>query len=348
MSSTPLDLASTNSQSHRSSSISLTLLKSIQPTRSEVTHVSLSPSSALAIYPTTNQTTQSWIDTFSLPDLKALSKTSGSQAVFSPLVTSSPSSSPLGGLGSRDGAVMATLKDWTVQLGGGVEYHHTSTVLLKSVLTGKCSLEIKAARSAPLAFSACGQYLAAGDGPSTERLGVFNVSTGAKVGMVTGHIDKITHAAFLSDGSVVTCARDGVLRITDWKRGKTLYRLETDSFNPRMLCIPAVGNTIISIWGRNVYTWHPATSNISISSLSALRSVEGWPLAFSADGRYLACRTEDGFDIMEVASGAVVAEHKDDGNGMVTAAAFSADRGLLFVGYMEGRLELWKVGRGKN
>ena len=337
MSVAPLTSSKPSSDLIRASQLPLTLLKSAQPTRSEITHLALSPTSALAVYPTTNfQTTQSWIDTFSLPDLKSLSKSCGSQAVFSPLLTAGD---------SRDGGLMATLKDWTVQLGGGVEFHHTSTVLLRSIRTGKSTVEIKGARSAPLAFSPCGQYLAACSSP--ERLSVFSISTGAKLGMVTGHIDEITHAAFMADGSVVTCAKDGVLRVTDWRRGKTLYRLETDSTNPRLLCVPANNNTIITIWGRSVYVWSPSTSNISISSLSALRSVEGWPLAFSADGRYLACRTEDGFDIMDVSSGSLVAETRSE-SGMVTSAAWSGDGLLLMVGYLEGRVELWRVGGGKS
>lgn len=218
---------------------------------------------------------------------------------------------------------------------------------MKDIITGKSNGEIKAARAAPLAFSLCGGFLAAGDGPSAERLGVFSVKTGQRVGMVVGHIDRITHAAFVADGSLVTCGKDGVVRVTDWRRGKTLYRLETDSFNPRLLCVPRAGNAIISIWGRNIYIWRPSNSEINISSLSALRSTEGWPLAFSADGRYLACRTEDGFDVMEVSSGAMVAERKGDGKEMVTSAAFSENGGLLLVGYLDGRLELWQVGSGK-
>lgn len=333
----------------RSTSTPLTLKKSIQPTRSEITHLALSASAALAVYPTTNQTTQSWIDTFSLPGLKSLSKTSGSQAIFSPLVSNNGPNSPVLRSSSVSGNVdlMATLRDWTVQLGSGVEHHHASTVLLKDIHTGKSSGEIRAARAAPLAFSHCGNFLAAGDGPSVERLGVFNIKTGNRVGMVTGHIDKITHAAFMSDGSLVTCGKDGVVRVTDWRRGRTLSRLETDSFNPRLLCVPTTGQAIISIWGRNIYSWRPQTSEIIISSLSALRNTEGWPLAFSADGRYLACRTEEGFDVMEVTSGALIAERKDEGREMVSSAAFSEDGRELLVGYLDGRLDHWQVGGDK-
>lgn len=81
-------------------------------------------------------------------------------------------------------------------------------------------------------------------------------------------------------------------------------------------------------------------------SLGAVRATEGWPLCISPDGRYLACRTEDGFDVMEVSSGAVVSSVES--GVLVTAGAFSPDSSVLLLGRMDGVVEVWDLEERKR
>lgn len=120
---------------------------------------------------------------------------------------------------------------------------------------------------------------------------------------------------------------------------RTLSRLEIDSLNPRMLAVSP--RCVASIWGTRVHIWHPAVNDLTSYDLNAARLVEGWPLCISADCRYLACRTEDGFDIMELGSGTVLCSEAC--GAVVTAASFSPDSRLLLLGRMDGVLEFWDI-----
>lgn len=342
-------------------SLTLTLRHRQMCSRAEIAHVSLSHSRALAIYAWTNQPSQQWIDTSTIPTKvgggagvqvaagagtsssrssgsgSGLSKTSGSMAVFSPL-----------------GNMYAALKDWTVQLSGGVEYHHSSTILIRDVTSGKTAIEIKDATGKPLGWSQDGRLIAAGEGQyrCKERVGIWDAKTGKRVGRVVSHIDTVTHAAFAPPGligntctsanpgdKIVTLSRDGTLRITDPATSKTLSRLEIDSHNPRMLAVSS--RAVTSIWGSRVHIWYPAINDLTSYDLTTTRMEEGWPLCISPDCRYLACRTEDGFDIMELSSGTVLCSEPCD--ALVTSGAFSPDSRLLLLGRMDGVLEYWDI-----
>lgn len=325
--------------------------------RAEIIHVSLSHTRALAIYASTNQPSQRWIDTSTIPghgssaaaapgsrNGAGLSKTLGSLAAFSPL-----------------GDLCAARRDWTVQLGsGGVEFHHSSTVLVRDVASGKTVIEIKEAQGSLLCWSQDGRLIAAGEehsgscsGGNLDRVGVWDAKTGRRVGRVMSHIDTVTHAVFapaslLSStpngdgrGSLVTLSRDGTLRITDPATSRTLSRLEIDSHNPRLLAVSS--RCVASIWGARMYIWYPAANDLTSYHLNAARgdAVEGWPLCISPDCRYLACRTEDGFDVMELGSGTVLC--REVCSAAVTTGAFSPDSRLLLLGRMDGVLEFWDL-----
>ncbi|QPC74319.1 hypothetical protein HYE68_005071 [Fusarium pseudograminearum] len=292
--------------------------------RAEITSVGISPSTsaAFAIY-TAAQTAQSWIDVFDLKNGNGYSKTSGSRAVFSPK-------------GSR----LATVRDWTVQLTGGVDFHHSTTVFLRDYVSGKTACELKEAKGEPIAWSRDGRLVAVGE--AKDRVGVYDVKSGTRVGMVLSHIDAITHAAFLPDSSLVTISRDGTLRITNTTTYKTIRRLEMDgSNNPRALAVSPDGRRIVSVWGTNVHIWVPSANDVTSYNLNAVRSYEGWPLAISPDCRYMLCRTEDGFDIMDVATGSVVYEETTD--VMVMSGAFAEDGRALVLGRMDGVVEVRDV-----
>lgn len=293
-------------------------------TKAEITSVGISPSTsaAFAIY-TAVQTIQSWIDVFDTKTQRTYSKTSGSHAIFAP-----------------HGDSIATVRDWTVQLQAGVDFHHASTVLLRNFSTGKTAGELKEATGEPVAWSRDGRAIAVGE--SRNRISVWDVKTGTRIGRVMSHIDFVTHAAFMPDHSLVTLSRDGTLRITNSLTSKTIRRLEIDgSTNPRALAVSQDGQRIASIWGTTVHIWLPRINDVTSYNLNAVRRTEGWPLCISSDCRYMVCRTEDGFDIMDLAAGSVVLERSTD--EMVTAGAFSEDTKTLILGRTDGVVEVWNV-----
>jgi WD40 repeat protein len=172
---------------------------------------------------------------------------------------------------------------------------------------------------------------------------LWDARTGTRLGRVPGHIDAVTHVAFTPDSHLVTLSRDGTLRVTNPITGKTRYKLEIESSstNPRALAVSPDGNTIVSIWGTTVHVWMPQHGQLTSYGLSSTRPCEGWPLCISPDCRYIASWTEEGFDIMDVASGAVVCTK--DGGPLVTSADFSTDGSMLVLGRISGDVEVWDV-----
>ena len=272
---------------------------------------------------------QTWLDMFDLNTQRGYSKIAGAHAVFSPDVCGP--------------ARVAALRDWTVQLSSGVEYKHTSTVMIRDFTTGKMVLEIKAARHEPVVWSVDGKAIAAGEAIG-NRIGVWDARSGTLLGRVAAHIDKVAFAAFTPDMKLVTASRDGTLRLSNPATSKTVAKLEIEgpgANNPRALAVSPDGSTIISIWGTAVHIWLPQASHLTSYTLASVRRKEGFPLAISPDCRYIVSWTEDGFDIMDVASGSVVVER--EGGALVTAAAFSADASVLLLGRMDGYVEAWDL-----
>jgi WD40 repeat protein len=299
------------------------------------------------------QAGQSWVDTFTLGSQTSLSKSVGSMAVFSKGSSGSTTGAVAGaGSGSSSASRLAVFRDWCVNVGGSVEVRHACSLLIRDVVTGKTLTEIKQANAKPLAWSADGRWIAAGETSSGcscgssaggDRVGVWDARTGARVGRVIGHIDDIVHAAFTPSRALVTLSRDATLRVTDPATCRTVARLELaeQRGRPLALALSPDGRAVVAVWGAAVHLWLPETGHLTSYALAAVRRAEGWPLCVSPDARYLACRTEEGFDIMEVASGAVVCEVSCE--GIATAAAFSEDGKVLLLGKMDGIVEVWDI-----
>lgn len=159
-----------------------------------------------------------------------------------------------------------------------------------------------------------------------------------------GHLAAIKQVAFMPDGhSVVSLAEDGTGRITSYSgsdTGKTLYKCRIDhhGYSVSHMQVSPTGKFVASVWGRQVVRWYPETDSLLSYNLDAVRPVELWPLAFSADACLLVCRTENGIDIVRVEDG-TSAGHlnwaQDKGN-FATAAAFSSNGQQLAVGFHNG------------
>ncbi|KAF5711510.1 ribosome assembly 4 [Fusarium mundagurra] len=169
----------------------------------------------------------------------------------------------------------------------------------------------------PLAFSQDGNWLAVGS--TRGRVGLMDCSANLNKASVVipCHMDEVTHAVFTPDSKLlITQSRDGTIRITNVKTRASIAKLETDTWKkPVFLGTSPDGEVIVSLWGDTVFHWNHGTAALESYNLSGRRTREGWPIAVSADCRFLCCRTDDGVD-----------------SGFVTAASFSWDGKYLILG----------------
>ncbi|KAH6670348.1 hypothetical protein F5X68DRAFT_224919 [Plectosphaerella plurivora] len=206
----------------------------------------------------------------------------------------------------------------------------------------------------PFDFSIDGKLLAIRG--SRGRIEVLTTTGGRGAAVVRGHTDEVVDARFTSDGTgLVSMSKDGTLRVTSTTTWQGTAKLEILEWrNPVFLAVPATGSSIVmSAWGRQVYLWNPDTGALDKWRLDGGEdegATEGWPLAASPDLRFLCCRTDQGADVREVASGRVLCR-LGFGAGFATAAAWSQDSKMLALGRIvggnfgigSGRIDFWEV-----
>ncbi|KAL9946583.1 hypothetical protein ACHAQF_003739 [Verticillium nonalfalfae] len=203
----------------------------------------------------------------------------------------------------------------------------------------------------PFAFSPNGAWLAVRG--VLGRVEVWDVAGGGKgVGVVRSHTADVFEARFTAGGDgLVTMSRDGTLRVTSTMTWQGTAKLEVDEWkNPVFLAVSVAGSVVASVWGRKVYLWDPDTGALDNWSLDGPGG-EGWPLAASPDLRFLCCRTENGADVRDMATGRVLCR-MGFGQGFASSAAFSLDSKYLTVGRALGghhvrealgRVDFWEI-----
>jgi len=198
--------------------------------------------------------------------------------------------------------------------------------------------------ASPLAWSPDGALVAGASAHDTSRIYVVRVRTQLLVAALPHHIDAVTHLAFTPDGTaLVSLSRDGSCQITGVASGRVLRKYEVETrHNPRVMAVSRDGDTVAAVWGRDVVVWAPASGAMSTYNLSAVRHSEGAALAVSSGCEYLACRSEGGFDVLDLRTGKFRAEVRMD-RSFVTTAAFSEDGRQLVVGKHNGEVMIYTV-----
>ncbi|KAL2135037.1 hypothetical protein VTI74DRAFT_10074 [Chaetomium olivicolor] len=165
------------------------------------------------------------------------------------------------------------------------------------------------------------------------------------------HEDEVTQLGFLPPGkhssgaatALVSAGKDGYVRVTSVESGRTLQKIEIVARTPaRMMGIAPDGKLVVTVWGRDVVLWYLDSGRVHTYNLDAVRQSEGWPLCVSPDCRYLCCRTEDGFDVSDVATGKFRGEFAWTGPP-ITSGAFNSDGTRLAIGDYRGRLQMFEI-----
>jgi WD40 repeat protein len=197
----------------------------------------------------------------------------------------------------------------------------------------------------PIAYSPNGRLIAGIDRQDSSRINILGTNSNLRnLHTILHHTDEVTQLAFHPNGgSLVSISKDGWARMTCLDSGRTLRRYEaTGQRNPKLLQISPDGELVVSIWDRTVNVWYPTTGVVNVYNLHTVRQMEGWPLCISPNCRYLACRTDGGFDVSDLLTG----KFRGDVSGLttdVTCASFSSDSRSLVIGKIDGEISLYDV-----
>lgn len=156
---------------------------------------------------------------------------------------------------------------------------------------------------------------------------------------------------FMPNGrEIISLSKDGTGRLTSVKNGATKGKFEVSGrHNPTMLQVAPDSKLVASVWGYDVMLWHPGTGQSTTYSLNTVRRNEGWPLCISQDCRFLACRTERGFDILELMTGRYLGETVEvQRASCITSGAFNSDGTMIAIGTYTGFVQLFKVMPGSS
>lgn len=197
----------------------------------------------------------------------------------------------------------------------------------------------------PLAWSPDGLLLAALSDHEQSRIYVFALATQLLVRAIPHHIGEVTHLAFMPDGdSLVSLSKDGSCKVTSLGTGRVLGKFEVESrHDPVALQVSPDGGTIASVWGRDVMIWEHRENRMLSYHLGDVRATDESVLAISPDCRLLACRAEQGFEVLDLRTGKFRGEIALGTGSFTTAAAFSSDGKLLVLGKHNGEVIVYQV-----
>ncbi|KAK4098458.1 WD40 repeat-like protein [Parathielavia hyrcaniae] len=207
---------------------------------------------------------------------------------------------------------------------------------------------------APMAWSPDRTVLVGVSTREPSQIQVVKIQGGHKGMDVTaekvlmGHTEEATQLAFLpswkGDGrALVSAGKGGYVRVTSVESWRTVKRIEIGARSPAsILKMSPNGKLVVTVWGREVVLWYLDSGRVQNYNLNVVRQSEGRPLYVSPDCQLLACRTEEGFDVSDVATGKFRGEYAWTGNP-ITSAAFNSNATRLAVGDYCGVVQMFDI-----
>lgn len=217
--------------------------------------------------------------------------------------------------------------------------------------------------SLPMAASPCPQLMPGFEtilaGVDLERRNILRILGWSQDG---GRLEKafavhhlgITHVTFTGDGDyIITLSKDRWCRLTSLAAGPTTFstRISTPH-SPDMLksCYVGAGPQrrilVTSIWGSDVAIWYPqdegSVHNPVVFNLSAALGRAVLPLCITDSCRFLACSTQNGFDIIDLIEWRLMAMGLGAGLYDIKRGAFSSGNHYIAVSTTE-RIHVYQL-----
>jgi WD40 repeat protein len=220
------------------------------------------------------------------------------------------------------------------------------TVRVWDALTGQEAFTLKGHESIVFgaAFSPDGRRLASASGDRTIK--VWDAQTGQELRTLKGHTNLVSSVAFSPDGRrLASASADGSVKVWDAHAGpheRTLKGNFNVSFSADGRCMAS------SIQGRTVRVWDPLTGQLSLTLEKA-----GSYVAFSPDGRRLACGSHEGrldqpgeITVWDALTRQLALTLRGQ-IGPVYAVAFSPDGRRLASASSDNTLKVWDAQTGQ-
>ncbi|HEY7425249.1 MAG TPA: hypothetical protein VH682_13540 [Gemmataceae bacterium] len=236
--------------------------------------------------------------------------------------------------------------------------HTTGMVQLWDVAARKQRTILKGRNGPPcsLAFLADGKTLAVGNHDGTVTL--WDLSTSEERATFDLHGKAVHSIAATPDGKALACGAEGAITLLDLSTGKERFAIH--SFK---------GYSDLDFWPRGAVALSPDGASLLLAGVDEslrLRDVvtgkekarlwipggggkrqpsAGATLAFSPDGRTIACGTVSAVRLWEVASGkerCVLEGHTN----IISGVAFTPDGRTLVTGSYDCTVKLWDVSKG--
>ena len=191
-------------------------------------------------------------------------------------------------------------------------------------------------------FSPDGKILAGGEVRANNKIQFWQTDPGAHLFTLEGHTRTVTKYIFSPDSKIfVSGSRDGIIILWDVKTGNRFGSLIGHTQPISALAFSADSKTLASGGGKDIRLWDVNTRN-RIGNFDAAVSVDA--LAFSLDGKMIACGTEDGqIQIWNLMPNLQIQTTFSGHQGSIYVLMFSPDGKTLASGGSDGTILLWDM-----
>jgi WD40 repeat protein len=196
-----------------------------------------------------------------------------------------------------------------------------------------------------VAFSRLGLIVTAGDDGAKARL--WSATSGAQVGELEGHTERVTSVAFSPDGTrILTGSWDLTARLWNTKKGAEILQLNGHTQGINSVAFSPDGTRLLTgSYDSSARLWD-ANSGSELAQFKGYGMSAVWSVAFSPDGTRILTGSADGNTRLWDAKTGVEIAQLEGHTGLISSVAFSPDGVRIVTGSKDNSARLWDTKSG--